>query len=245
MSQVDLSIIIPARNESKRIGGMLESLAKYLKKHPHGHTEVLIVINHSSDNTAEVAKQYRKLFDSYQVITRTLHPGKKGAGVQTGMLRARGKYRIFMDADLATPLHHLEEVRKYIKGGSDVIIGVRNLASSHKGLRKLISNFGNLLVHIVLGLRINDTQCGFKAFRDEVAMDIFAKQKITGWGFDMEVLAIAKKRGYSIAQIPINDWQDVAGGSLNNVAVTGALSTFKDLLRIRWNLLRGIYKQVD
>jgi hypothetical protein len=138
-----------------------------------------------------------------------------------------------MDADLATPLHHLETVAKLTREDVDVIIGVRDLEKSHHGLRKVISNFGNLLVRRLLRLGIRDTQCGFKAFRGPVADDLFAHQRVVGWGFDIEVLALATQRGYSISTIAIDDWQDVAGGTFTNVAVTGALSTFRDLLRVR------------
>lgn len=159
------------------------------------------------------------------------------------MLKAKGDWRLFMDADLATPLHHLDSIISYIEQGKDVIIGIRDLKSSHTGLRKFISSFGNFLIRLLLRLDIQDTQCGFKAFRAHVAEDLFSNQTITGWGFDMEVLAIAVKRGYSIQPIPINDWKDVAGGTFKNVAVTGALSTFKDLLKIKWNLISGRYRK--
>jgi dolichyl-phosphate beta-glucosyltransferase len=155
------------------------------------------------------------------------------------MQAARGRYRLFMDADLATPLHHLEAVAKLMREDVDVIIGVRDLQQSHRGLRKVISNFGNHLVRRLLRLGIRDTQCGFKAFRGPVADDLFARQTIVGWGFDIEVLALASRRGYRIGTVPIDDWQDVAGGTFTNVAVTGALSTFRDLLRVRRSLARA------
>ena len=158
------------------------------------------------------------------------------------MLQAHGKYRLFMDADLATPLHHLETLSRHMAKNLDVIIGIRNLTTSHRGLRKFISSFGNFLVRLLLRLKIRDTQCGFKAFRGEVAEDLFRNQRIMGWGFDMEVLAIAVKRGYAIQTILIDDWRDVAGGTFKNVAVTGAFSTFRDLLKIKWNLLTRRYR---
>lgn len=240
---VDLTIIIPAYNEARRIGESLEQLATYLKQpHAYGEVEVVVVAAKSRDKTPEIAQSKAGMFKHFRVINAGSHGGK-GRDVRLAMLETNGKYRLFMDADLATPLKHLTDVQREISKNTDVIIGVRDLSSSHTGLRKFISNFGNVLVRVLLGLKIKDTQCGFKAFRGEVATDLFSNQRIMGWGFDMEVLAIAKKRGYSIATIPIPDWQDVAGGSFKNVAVTGALSTFKDLLKIKWNLVSGKYKK--
>lgn len=241
--QIDLSIIVPAYNEAKRIGESLDILSHYLKDNDvFGSVEVIVVAAKGRDRTIEIAEAKQSKFASFRVINAGTHAGK-GRDVRLAMLEAKGNYRMFMDADLATPLHHLNEVQSFIKSGADVIIGTRNLSSSHKGLRKFISSFGNLLVRILLRLNIPDTQCGFKCFKSNVAIDVFGKQVIQGWGFDMEVLAIAKKRGYSISTIPITDWKDVAGGTFKNVAVSGAVSTFKDLLKIKWNLVRGKYRQ--
>jgi len=242
MAEFDLSIIIPAYNEARRIGESLEELADYLVANNFGQVEVVVVAAKSRDKTVEIARSKAKLFKSFRVIDAGSHVGK-GRDVKLAMLEAKGKYRLFMDADLATPLHHMQAVNRHMQAGADVIIGIRDLQSTHTGLRKFISSFGNILVRLLLRLKLKDTQCGFKAFKATVAEDLFSKQTIMSWGFDMEVLAIAKKRGYQIATIPIDDWQDVAGGTFKNVAVTGALSTFKDLLKIKWNLISGKYRQ--
>lgn len=240
--EFDLSIIIPGRNEEKRIGQTLDTLIAYLKKHDMGRVEILVVVNKTVDNTLSVAKERIKQHHALDAINLTSNLGK-GYAVKVGMQKTSGAYKMFMDADLATPLHHLEEVKQYMHGGADVIIGTRNLAKIHKGLvRKFVSTFGNILVRVLLGLRINDTQCGFKAFRKEVANDIFGLQRITEWGFDMEVLAVAHKRGYSIQTIDIPDWHDVAGGSLG-VGIAASLATFLDLAKIRLNLWLGRYRQ--
>src|SRR2546430_7636614 len=110
---------------------------------------------------------------------------------------------------------------------ADVIIGVGGLGKTHPGARRATSRPGNRLVRALLPLSVPDTQCGFKAFRGPVADDLFARQTIAGWGFDIEILALAEQRGYRIDTIPIDDWQDVAGGTFRNVAVSGALSTFR------------------
>lgn len=241
-NKYDLAIIIPGKNEAKRIEGSLDKLASYLKKHDLGRVHVFLIVNNTTDNTVELALNKAKNFDKLDVYDLASTKGK-GYAVKVAMHKVEARYKMFMDADMATPLHHLEEFHRYMKGGTDVIIGLRNLTESHKGLRKFISTFGNILVRVFLGLKIKDTQCGFKAFRSEVADDLFGNQRIESWGFDMELLAIAHKRGYSIQTVPIPDWQDVQGGTVSNVATQAALSTFVDLLKIKLNLLTGRYKK--
>lgn len=240
--QPNLSIIIPAFNEAKRIGQSLDQLSKFLDSKNYALVEVVAVVAKGKDQTLEIAKSKAGQFKHFNAIDAGVHVGK-GRDVKSAMLKAHGKYRLFMDADLATPLHHIDTVISYIEQGKDVIIGVRDLKSSHSGLRKFISSFGNILIRLLLRIEIKDTQCGFKAFRDHVAEDLFGNQTITGWGFDMEILALAIKRGYSIQTIPITDWRDVAGGTFKNVAVSGAISTFKDLIKIKWNLMTGRYRK--
>jgi dolichyl-phosphate beta-glucosyltransferase len=239
-SAVDFSIIIPAYNEARRIGVSLSTLSDHLRAHADdlGAVEVLVVVARGDDRTAELARAQADAFDAFDVLDAG-EPAGKGRDVRLGMRAARGRYRLFMDADLATPLHHLETVAKLMREDADVIIGVRDLQQSHRGLRKVISNFGNHLVRRLLGLDIHDTQCGFKAFRGPVADDVFGRQTILGWGFDIEILALATQRGYRISTVAIDDWQDVAGGTFTNVAVTGALSTFRDLLRVRRSLAKS------
>ncbi|WP_372906569.1 glycosyltransferase [Rhodohalobacter sp.] len=240
----DLSIIIPAWQEADRIENSLIKLSEYLRRNFWRNVEVLVVVAHSHDGTLEIARSKSGLFENYKVIDAGPRAGK-GRDVRLAMQEARGDYKLFMDADLATPLYHLKAVRKLKKENADVIIGVRNLQTSHRGLRKIISKTGNRLVKWVLDINIRDTQCGFKAFRGPVADDLFGAQTINGWGFDMELLAIAKKRGYRIQTIPIHDWNDVDGGTFDNTAIRGSLSTLKDLLTIKWNLLNGRYDQVS
>jgi dolichyl-phosphate beta-glucosyltransferase len=160
------------------------------------------------------------------------------------MLQADGDVVLFMDADLATPLKYINEALSQINSGNDLSICVRNLQKSHKGLRKLISGFGNFLVQLLLLPGINDTQCGFKAFTRESVKVIFPLQTIDGWGFDMEVLAIARKKGYHIGLMNVPDWKDVTKGSKisGSSPIKASLQTFGDLLKIRWQIIRGKYK---
>ncbi|MEI8072873.1 MAG: glycosyltransferase [Candidatus Saccharibacteria bacterium] len=244
---IDLSIIIPTLNESKRIVKTLEELSKFLKKFPL-NVEIVIVDAHSPDGTAEIAKSFSKNFNNLVVLDAGPRPkGKfiKGKQVRDGMLKAKGRYVMFMDADLATPLKYLEDVRSIMKENSSVGICVRNLQSSHKGIRKIVSGLGNFLVQLLILPGISDTQCGFKVFERSAAENIFTRQTIVSWGFDMEILAIARKLGYQIDQIKVPDWQDVEEGSKigGTSAVRAALQTFPDLMNIKWGLMTGRYKK--
>ena len=241
-----LSIIIPTYNEAQRIGATLQCLSEYLKKQKI-NAEVLVLDADSPDKTADEVKKYTNKFSSLRVISVGPKPkGKfvKGLQVKKGMLEAKGKYVLFMDADLATPLKYIDQAVAELDSGKQVAICVRNLQKSHKGLRKLISGFGNTLVQTLLLPGIGDTQCGFKAFTNEAVQVIFPLQTIDSWGFDMEILAIARKKGYAIGLIDVPDWKDVKEGSKisGSSPIKASLQTFGDLLKIRWRLLRGKYK---
>ncbi|MBA3678959.1 glycosyltransferase [Candidatus Saccharibacteria bacterium] len=245
--QFDLSIIIPTLNEAKRIGNTLDDLAAYLKTYPL-QTEVVIVDAHSPDKTVEIALAHAKDFKSLRIVDAGPRPkGKfiKGKQVKMGMLNAHGRYVMFMDADLATPLKYLENVRHIVEKKQSVGICVRDLQSSHKGIRKAVSGFGNFLVQLLILPGISDTQCGFKVFEASAAHKIFTRQTIIGWGFDMEILAIARKLGYQIDQISVPDWHDVEVGSKigGTAAIKAALQTFPDLVKIKWGLMTGRYKK--
>ncbi len=236
----DLSIVIPALREADRIGDTLDTLAEYIQDNDFGWVEVAVVAAESTDGTAEIARSKSDVFPSFQIMELS-GEGGKGYDVGYGIRNTTGSYRMFMDADLATPLHHLRAVKEYMDANTPIIIGVRDLHQSHSGVRKLISSFGNILTRWMLRLDITDTQCGFKAFRADVADNIFHKQTIHGWGFDMELLALAKQRGYDIETILLTDWEDMAGSTFKSAAVTGSLATLRDLIKIRWNIWRGIY----
>lgn len=240
-----LTILIPTLNEEKRIGQTLEKLADYLKDKRY-NAEVVVVDAKSNDTTREVADRVGKRFSHYRFLQTGPKVGK-GKQIRDGMLASQTDYVMFMDADLATPLKYLDQVYQMIEKGGKVGICVRNLNESHTGIRKFISTFGNWLVQTLIVPGIKDTQCGFKVFEGDAAREIFGRQRIVGWGFDMEVLAIARKLGYSIELIEVPDWKDVIEGSKisGNGAMKVALQTFSDLLKIKWGLMTGKYKKVS
>lgn len=198
----------------------------------------------SEDDTGAAAATDAKLFKHFRVINLGKRSGKGGA-VRAGMFEAQGRYRLFMDADLATPLLHLDDVKAVMDRSGKVAIAVRDLPRIHKGLlRKLITKTGNILAQIILLPGISDTQCGFKVFEAEAAGAIFSRQTILGWGFDLEILAIARHLKYKVETFEANDWHDPkAVGLVGDSAAGAALDTFRDLLKIRWNLMRGLYQE--
>jgi dolichyl-phosphate beta-glucosyltransferase len=243
--QPDLTIIIPALREEKRIGKTLDELASFLKKDkPMSKldTEVIVVSATSTDKTHEVVLSKKPKFKNLTL----LKPGKpvgKGRDVRYAMLRAKGRAIIFMDADLATPLRHLPAFYKEFVRGSDLVIATRNLRRHHESFaRRSLSNLGNLLFRIASGVWVEDSQCGFKMFSNQAAKTCFSKLQIMKWGFDMEVLAIAKANKLKITTRRINDWKSVPGGTFEGGFLGNAISSLGELAYILSNRLRGVYK---
>jgi dolichyl-phosphate beta-glucosyltransferase len=243
---IDLSIIIPAYMEASGIAGDLEKLAAFLDTRDYGEVEVMLVIPDSPDGTAKIAESKSGLFRHFRVVHAGPRVGK-GRDVRLGMYEAAGRYRMFMDADLATPLKHLDELHAAIQRGDKIIVAVRNLWSIHKGLlRKAMSKFGNLFIQVLLLPGIKDTQCGFKAFEASVAEDIFSRQTMLGWSFDAEVLKIGRLRHYKITTIESPDWKDpkAAGmGLVGDSALHAAIQTLLDTVKIRLNVWSGVYRK--
>jgi len=244
--QIDLSIIIPAYMEAPRIGDALARLAAFLQDHNYGSVEVLVVTADSPDGTASIASSKAGLFKNFRLIHAGPRVGK-GRDVRIGMYEARGRYKMFMDADLATPLAHLEDVKAFMDRGGQVGIAVRDLLVIHKGLgRKVMSKSANIGAQLLVVPGIKDTQCGFKVFEASVAEAIFSRMTMLQWSFDMEVLAIARLLGYTIDFIEVSDWKDpkakgagLAGDSLVKIALNG----FLDPVKIRLNIWTGRYRR--
>lgn len=240
---IEYSIIIGALREEKRLPGTLESLVAHLqKRNLLDKTEVVIVAASGGDNTILVAEKYRPSFPHLTIINAGVPVGK-GRDIKLGMLKAQGKLRVFMDADLATPLHHLDTVfDKWEKEKFDVLIGVRDLETIHKDdFRRFISKIGNLVFFIIGGFYIQDTQCGFKAFSKSATEKCFTRLTRLSWSFDMELLIIAQIHGFKIKQIVIEDWQDVPGGTFSS-SLSHSIQFFRDLLRIMMNRFLGKYR---
>jgi glycosyltransferase involved in cell wall biosynthesis len=238
-----LSIVIPAYNEEKRLPATLERVTSYLAGGNWDFAEVLIVDDGSRDATAAVAGQYAVRSPEVRVLR---NPGNRGKGytVRHGMLEAKGDWALFSDADLSAPIEELDKLwRAAEKAGAQVAIGSRAIDRSLIGVhqpafRESAGKLFNLGVRLMTGLPFWDTQCGFKLFETRAAREIFSRQQLERFGFDVEVLFIARRLGYSVIEVPVR-WNDVAGskvGALNGIAA------FLDPLRVRMNQWKGKYR---
>lgn len=241
MTSIFLSIIIPAYNEEKRLGASLEKVAEFLATKSYSK-EVLVVDDGSNDGTIALANQYIERFRTQGISLRIVkNPTNSGKGysVRNGMLNAKGEIAVFTDADLSTPITELDKlIEPIINGEQDIVFGSRalpesNITTHQSTLRETAGRTFNQLMKVLTGLPYQDTQCGFKAFRLEQTRWIFEQQRIYGFGFDVEILFIAKKHGLRSLELPII-WADVAG---TKVSVLRGMLAFADLVLIRWHYL--------
>ncbi|MCB4756683.1 MAG: glycosyltransferase family 2 protein [Elusimicrobia bacterium] len=234
-----LSIIIPAYNEAARILPTLETIEAFVKTQPYP-IEVLIVDDGSKDGTAGTVRTFIDGKSHFRLLQHERNLGK-GAAVRLGMRSAQGAYRLFSDADLSTPI---EEVSKFFPHAYDVIIGSRRvrgaqLKKRQPFYREAMGRVFSVLVRLLTLHGFLDTQCGFKFFTANAADNIFFKQTINGFGFDVEILFIAKKCfRYRIKEAPVV-WRDSPQTQVR--LFRDSLRMFVDLLRIRFNDLRGVY----
>jgi dolichyl-phosphate beta-glucosyltransferase len=237
----DLSIVIPAYNEERRLPATLERILAWARTAPIPLREILVVDDGSRDGTAALVES-----GAHGPLVRLVgNPGNRGKGyaVRNGMLQAAGEWILSTDADLSSPI---EEVAKLLdaarRENAAIAIGSRALDRSlvkvHQGaFRELSGRTFNLAMRMVTGLPFRDTQCGFKLFRLDAAREIFARQTEDGFSFDVEDLAIARVLGIPVAEVPV-EWSNVEG---TKVSLLGGAKPFWDLVRIRWNAMRGKY----
>lgn len=234
-----LSIIIPAYNEQSRIADSLYRIKDYLAKQPY-RSEIIVVDDGSCDLTTEVVK----FIDLYGEEVKAQSAGHlmeniknvgKGFSIARGMIKASGDIILFSDADLSTPIEELEKFLPWFEQGYDVVIGSRKMADSEvekkPWYRDLMSIIFNLAVKALSVKGINDTQCGFKAYRREAAQQIALLQRIYGFGFDVEHLYIAHKRGFKIKEVAVK-WHYMDGSKVD--PLRDSMRMFTDLLKIRW-----------
>ena len=238
-----ISIVIPAYNEEKRLPVTLERVNSYLARGGWEFSEVLVVDDGSRDATAAIAEDFATRKPSIRVLR---NPGNRGKGysVRHGMLEAKGEWTLFSDADLSAPIEDLEKLWSAVREtGAQVAIGSRALDRSLIGvhqpvLRESAGKLFNLAARVITGLPFWDTQCGFKLFETRAAREIFRRQQLERFGFDVEVLFIARKLGHRIMEVPVR-WNDVAG---TKVGTLSGLSAFLDPMRVRINQLKGKYR---
>lgn len=244
MSSTDpeISIVIPSYNEEARLPATLERIADYLPS-LGGEIEILVVDDGSKDRTAEVAESFRKRYPNLRVISNGVNRGK-GFSVRRGMLEARGRTVLFTDADLSAPIEEAPKLLEALKT-YDVAIGSRALDRSlitvHESrFREFAGIVFNTIVRLILRLPFVDTQCGFKAFRRERCQILFEQQRIERFGFDPELLYLARHHGLRTVEIPVR-WGHSPATKVN--MLRDSIQMFFDIFTIRWNSLLGRYRR--
>jgi glycosyltransferase involved in cell wall biosynthesis len=240
----DLSIIIPAFNEEKRLPRALGLLRDYFasSKWEAGEIEILVVDDGSKDGTVRITEEWARQMPSIRLLLNGTNRGK-GYSVKHGMLEARGRIALFTDADLSSAIEESEKLLAAIREGNDVAIGSRALDRSLIGvrqarLRELAGIIFNGFVRLFTGLPFHDTQCGFKAFVREPSRIVFEQQRIEGFGFDPEVLFLAQRHGLRAAEVAVR-WAHDPASKVH--VIYDSLRMFGDLIYIRWNWLLGRY----
>ncbi len=245
-----VSVVIPAFNEERRLPQTLARVHEYLAQQSYP-AEILVVDDGSTDNTVRVVEAFAREHPMVRLIKNN-HRGK-GYTVRTGMLAAHGHIVLFSDADLSTPIEDLEKLLPWFERGYDVVIGSREGAGAQRVqepfYRHIMGRVFNFVVQLLTVRGIEDTQCGFKAFRDEVAQDVFSRMLLYGddakpvsggmvTAFDVEVLFISAKSGYRIKEVPVR-WRYGTETKVN--PLKDSWRNFRDVVKVRWNDMHGLY----
>ncbi len=253
-----LSVVIPAYDEERRLPGTLQEITRYLEQEPYA-SEIIVVDDGSRDRTAQVAEEHGTGMrgDGYRVTLRVIRNDHRGKGfaVRTGILSAHGRYVLFTDADLAVPFEEWEKLYTFLRAGDQLAIGSREgLGAQRIGepwYRHVMGRVFNAVVRSLALGGIQDTQCGFKAFTYDAAQRIFSAVRLYGadarelhtpavTAFDVEVLFLARKWGYTIREVPVT-WRYGEGTKVN--PLRDSWRQFADVMRVRWNDLRGRYAE--
>ena len=240
---ISLSIVIPAYNEEKRLPATLDRVLAFLAARPWTFSEVIVVDDGSRDGTGAQVESYSA---TRRPIRLLRNPGNRGKGysVRHGMTEARGDWTLFSDADLSTPIEEFDKLLDAARdAGAEVAIGSRALDRSLISVRQPVvrecsGRFFNVVMRAATGLPFRDTQCGFKLFAGPARREIFRRQRLDGFGFDVEALFIARRLGFPVVEVPVR-WADVEG---TKVSALRGLDAFADIARVRWNALSGRYE---
>jgi len=226
-----LSIIIPAFNEEARIIASLDILSRYLRIQSYTW-ELLVVDDGSTDDTSAICSQWASSVDEARVISIP-HAGK-GSAVRHGMLSANGQYRMMCDADTAMPVEYIEAFVTKMKEGFDIVIGSRQIEGARRfgesHMRHLMGRVFNKVVHAITISEFQDTQCGYKCFKGDVAQKLFSLQRINGWGFDVEILRLAVENNLQVLEMPI-DWYHIKDSKVR--PGIDSLSMLRDVIAVR------------
>ena len=237
----NITIVIPAYNEEARLGPSLNKVL-YFVRQQEWDAEVIVVDDGSRDRTADIVREYGQ---GNGIVRLVQNPGNRGKGysVRNGVLNARGRIILFTDADLSSPIEEAPKLLTALETGADIAIGSRwmrsELQTKRQSLaRQVLGRVFNLLLRMVLRLDFKDTQCGFKAFRQHAAKTVFPLQKIEHWGFDPEILFLARRAGFKTVEVPVR-WGHDNGTRISPLADGSRMVA--DMLRIRWYSISGKY----
>jgi len=235
------SIVLPAYNERERIAATLGKILAYAALRDWD-AEVIVVNDGSTDDTPKIVNDYARANPALRLLE---NPGNRGKGysVRHGMLQARGEILLFSDADLSSPIEESEKLFTAIADGVDIAIGSRwldaRLQIRRQPLyRRVFGRIFNFALRSILGLRFKDSQCGFKAFTRRSAQAIFSLQRIERWGFDPELLYLARRFGFAVREVPVA-WSHREGTRIS--PLRDGIRMFGEMLRVRWYALRGDY----
>lgn len=245
----ELSIVVPAYNEAERLPRTLVEIDQYILTSCLT-VELIVADDGSGDATAAIARDFQPASASYRVLELP-HRGK-AATVRDGMLAAHGRFVLFTDADLSTPMEYADPLLDALRDGADIAIGSREGTGANRvdepAYRHMMGRIFNGLVRLLAVSGISDTQCGFKAFRQDVARDLFSRLRVHDTeatirgprvtGFDVEVLFLARRSGYTIVEVPVF-WRHVSGSKVDPLRDTFRM--FADVVRVRWAAIRGQY----
>ncbi|MGO8756531.1 MAG: dolichyl-phosphate beta-glucosyltransferase [Terracidiphilus sp.] len=243
MSYPQISIVIPAFNEAARISRALETVVGCIRQRGWS-AEVVVVDDGSRDETPELVRAFAAHAPEVRLLQNPENRGK-GYSVRNGLLHSFGEVAMFTDADLSAPIEEAEGLFAAIAGGADIAIGSRWLERTRQTIRQPLYRqfFGrcfNVVTRAVMGLPYADTQCGFKAFTRAAAQTVFQLETIERWGFDPEILFIARKRGYRIAEVPVS-WAHDERTQISYLK--DGLRMLQDIAIVRWNALLGRYNK--
>src|SRR5664279_1665275 len=245
MSELTHSFILPAYNESERLTTSIPKVLEYVRAR-NLQAEIIVVNDGSTDTTAEVVRHFAA---ANPMILLLQNPGNRGKGysVRNGMLHAKGAFALFTDADLSSPITEADKLFAALADGADMAIGSRWLkrelqTERQPVLRQLYGRLFNLGLSIVLRLDYRDTQCGFKAFTRHAIQVVFTRQRVERWGFDPELLYLARKFKLKTVEVPV-EWAHDHRSKIN--PLRDGLRMGLDVLQIRWNALLGRYKRAS
>lgn len=230
---VDVSVVVPAYNEDRRLPPTLIDMIDFFDQQPLSY-EIIVVDDGSSDSTSEVVRKFERVRQQVKLIQLPKNYGK-GHAVRVGVLNSRGNAILFADADGATPIQEFSKLHSALTSGTDIVIGSRALGSSDTKVstsvhRKFLGRIFNRCVNTVLLPAISDTQCGFKIFSRKAALFLFKRQRADRFSFDVEILFMAMKAGISIREIAIN-WTNIPGSKVN--LIVDSLRMLQDIFRFR------------